>query len=242
MVIKSKATDDHYGSLGRLFEILRKYRLRLNPAKCSFGVQAGKFLGYMLTERGIEANSEKCEGIIRMRSPQSVREVQQLVGRITALSRFISRLTETAVPIFNTLKKGGNFTWTPECEEAFLRFKAMLASPLILTRPIPEKAALALVVASRRLRPYFQGHDIVVRTDLLICQVLQKPDLARRMVAWSVQLSEFSISFEKRGPVKAQVLADFITELTPVEASPTIGGTGIYRLTGPLTTPGVEPG
>ncbi|RDX78896.1 hypothetical protein CR513_40746, partial [Mucuna pruriens] len=56
MVVKSKATDNHWESLGRVFEILRKYRLRLNPTKCSFGVQAGKFLGYMLTERGIEAN------------------------------------------------------------------------------------------------------------------------------------------------------------------------------------------
>ncbi|RDX78897.1 Retrovirus-related Pol polyprotein from transposon opus, partial [Mucuna pruriens] len=206
-----------------------------------------------------------------MRSPQSVREVQQLMGRITALSRFISRLAETTVPIFTTLKKGGNFTWTSECEETFLRFKAMLASPPILTRPTPgiplhlyisisndafsvvlvqekekeqrpvyfiskvlqgpkkryqkiEKAALALVVASRRLRPYFQGHDIVVQTNLPICQVLRKPDLVGRMVAWSVQLSEFNISFEKRGPVKAQVLANFIMELAPAEMLPTVEG------------------
>ncbi|RDX65830.1 Retrovirus-related Pol polyprotein from transposon 17.6, partial [Mucuna pruriens] len=267
MVVKSKTVDSHYESLGRVFKILRKHRLRLNPLKCSFGVQAGKFLGYMLTERGIEANPEKCEAIIKMRSPQNVREVQQLMGRITALSRFISRLAETAVPIFTTLKKGGHFTWTSECEEAFLRFKVMMASPPILTRSSPgtplylyisvsndafsavlvqekdgeqqpiyfiskvlqglekryqkiEKAALALVVASRKLRPYFQGHDIVVRTDLPIRQVLQKPDLAGRMVAWSVQLSEFSISFERRGPV----LADFITELAPTDPHPTVEG------------------
>ncbi|RDX72265.1 Retrovirus-related Pol polyprotein from transposon 17.6, partial [Mucuna pruriens] len=110
MVVKSKVVDEHCGALERVFGILRKHQLRLNPAKCSFGVQAGKFLGYMLTKRGIEANPEKREAIIRMRSPQSVREVQQLMGKIIALSRFISRSIETAVPIFSMLKKGGNFT------------------------------------------------------------------------------------------------------------------------------------
>jgi hypothetical protein len=64
--------------------------MRLNPAKCSFGVQSGKFLGFMLTNRGIEANSDKCQAIIDMRSPMIVKEVQQLAGRIAALSRFLS--------------------------------------------------------------------------------------------------------------------------------------------------------
>ncbi|RDX76976.1 rnhA, partial [Mucuna pruriens] len=168
------------------------------------------------------------------------------MGRVTALSHFISGSAETAMPIFGTLKKRGKFAWTSECEEAFLQLKAMLASPLVLTRPIAgtplylyifvfdtaisavliqeregdqrpvyfiskvlqgsetryqkiEKAALALVITSRRLRPYFQNFDIVVRMDLPIRQVLRKPDLAGRMVAWSVQLLEFDISFERRG-------------------------------------------
>ncbi|RDX86208.1 hypothetical protein CR513_32482, partial [Mucuna pruriens] len=72
-----------------------------------------------------------------MRSPQNVKEVQQLVGRVIALSCFLSRSAETTIPIFNTLKKGGNFAWTSESEEAFLRLKAMLAAPPILTRLTP---------------------------------------------------------------------------------------------------------
>ncbi|RDX73894.1 Retrovirus-related Pol polyprotein, partial [Mucuna pruriens] len=252
MVVKSTEAKKHCEALGRVFAILRKHQLRLNPEKCSFGVHAGKFLGFMLTERGIEANPEKCQAVIKMRSPQNVKEVQQLMGRITALSRFISRSAETARPIFGILKKAENFVWTEECEEAFLRFKAMLASPPVLTRPVEgiplhlyisvsdttrpiyfiskvlqgaelryqkiEKAALAVIVASRRLRPYFQNFGIVVRTDLPIRQVLRKPDLAGRMVAWSVQLSEFEISFERRGHVKAQALADFLTELISEDA------------------------
>ncbi|RDX75708.1 Retrovirus-related Pol polyprotein from transposon 17.6, partial [Mucuna pruriens] len=261
MVAKSKGGESHCEALGRVFEVLRRHQLRLNPEKCSFGVQVGRFLGFMLTERGIEANPDKCRAVISMRSPQNVKEVQQLMGRVTALSRFISKASKIATPVLNTLKKERNFAWTLECEEAFLRMKAMLATPPILVRPEPdqplylymsvtktvissvliqekekkqcpvyfisktlqgpekryqkiERGALALVVAFRRLRPYFQSFSIIVCTDLPIQQVLRKPDLAGRMVAWSVQLSEFDISFERRGQIRVQALADFITELT----------------------------
>ncbi|RDY14220.1 pol, partial [Mucuna pruriens] len=261
MVVKSSQTKTHFHTLERVFSILRKNRLRLNPEKCSFGVKAGKFLGFMLTERGIEANPDKCQAIINMRSPQNLKEVQQLMGKVAALSRFIPRSAETALPIFGALKKG-RFTWTNECEEAFKHLKATLSAPPILTRPTPsiplhlylsasekaissvliqereeeqrpvyfvskvlqdpetryskmDKMALALVTTSRRLRPYFQNFEIIVKTDLPIRQVLGKPDLAGRMVAWSVQLSEFDITFESRGKVRAQALADFLVEMTP---------------------------
>jgi len=68
-----------------LFATISKYRLKLNPEKCVFGVEAGKFLGFMLTERGIEANPDRCAAIIAKRSPTSVKEVQQLTRRMTAL-------------------------------------------------------------------------------------------------------------------------------------------------------------
>ncbi|RDX96123.1 hypothetical protein CR513_21252, partial [Mucuna pruriens] len=75
MVVKSSKAETHYHTLERVFTILRKNQLRLNPEKCSFGVRADKFLGFMLTERGIEANPDKCQAIINMRSPQNVKEV-----------------------------------------------------------------------------------------------------------------------------------------------------------------------
>ena len=70
------------------------------------------------------------------------------------------------------------------------------------------------MTSARRLRPYFQSHPIIVKTDHPISQVLKKPELTGRMIAWSVELSEFDISFEPRGPVKSQALADFIADLT----------------------------
>ncbi|GAU41232.1 hypothetical protein TSUD_280320, partial [Trifolium subterraneum] len=87
MVVKTAKEGDHNRDLDEILKEVRKYNMRLNPAKCSFGVQAGKFLGFMLTSRGIEANPEKCQAIINMRSPTTVKEVQQLTGRIAALSR-----------------------------------------------------------------------------------------------------------------------------------------------------------
>nr|KYP58325.1 Gypsy retrotransposon integrase-like protein 1 [Cajanus cajan] len=78
-----------------------------------------------------------------------------------------------------------------------------------------EKMALALVYTARRLRQYFQSHRVVIRTDCPIAKVLRKPEIAGRMMAWSVELSEFDISFEQRGPIKSQHLADFVNELTP---------------------------
>ncbi|RDY06169.1 hypothetical protein CR513_09889, partial [Mucuna pruriens] len=82
-------------------------------------VQAEKLLGFMLTERRVEANLEKCQTIINMRSSRNIIEVQQPARRITTLSRFLSQLAEIALPIFHYLKKSDKFLWTEGCEEAF---------------------------------------------------------------------------------------------------------------------------
>ena len=73
---------------------------------------------------------------------------------------------------------------------------------------------MALVSAARKLKPYFQSHQVVVRTDVPIRQILHKPDLAGRMVAWAVELSEFGLVYEQRKAIKAQALADFVVEMT----------------------------
>nr|KYP59712.1 Retrotransposable element Tf2 [Cajanus cajan] len=106
--------------------------MRLNPEKCVFGVQGGKFLGFMITSRGIETNPEKCKAIIQMQSPQTVKEVQRLAGRLVSLSRFIPKLAEKAGPIFTLLRKPKDFQWTDRCEEAFRSFKTFLTTPSIL--------------------------------------------------------------------------------------------------------------
>ena len=69
MVVKSKVVSEHLGDLGNIFEVLRKYKLRLNASKCSFGMGSGKFLGYMVTHRGIEVNPDQINTINNLRSP-----------------------------------------------------------------------------------------------------------------------------------------------------------------------------
>ncbi|XP_016182641.1 uncharacterized protein LOC107624718 [Arachis ipaensis] len=83
-----------------------------------------------------------------------------------------------------------------------------------------EKLAFTLLTASRRLRQYFQAHPLTVQTDQAVKQVLQKPDLAGRMLAWSIELSQFEIKFEPRYAIKAQAMADFIAEMTPGNSTP----------------------
>ena len=87
--------------------------MRLNPAKCVFGVSSGKFLGFMVSQRGIEANPEKVKAILEMTSPRSMKEVQRLIGQVAALNRFVSRATDKCLPFFKTLKQA--FLWTGEC-------------------------------------------------------------------------------------------------------------------------------
>ena len=87
-------------------------------------------------ERGIKANPDKCAAIIAMRSPTSVKEVQQLTGRMAALSRFVSAGGEKGHPYFQCLKRNSRFAWTDECEAAFIKLKEYLATPPVLCKPV----------------------------------------------------------------------------------------------------------
>jgi len=100
MVVTTQQKEQHATDLKELFTMIAKYRLKLNLEKCVFGVEAGKFLGFLLTERGIEVNPKKCSFIINMRSPISVKEVQQLIGHMAALSRFVSAGGDKGHPYF----------------------------------------------------------------------------------------------------------------------------------------------
>ena len=105
--------------------------MKLNPSKCAFGVASGKFLGFMVSHRGIEANPEKIKAILDMKSPQSIKEVQSLTGRVTALNMFVSKATDRCLPFFKVLKKA--FEWTDECQRAFQDLKTYLVTAPLLS-------------------------------------------------------------------------------------------------------------
>nr|KYP60510.1 Transposon Ty3-I Gag-Pol polyprotein [Cajanus cajan] len=123
MVVKSADMLSHVTNLAKVFHALRRHQMRLNPDKCVFGISGSKFLGFMLSSQGIEANPDKCQAIIDMRSPVNLKEVQKLAARLTLLSRFLPCMAETSKPVIVLLKKANRFQWTDECEISFKLFK-----------------------------------------------------------------------------------------------------------------------
>ena len=133
MLVKSTTTELHITHLSEAFQILREYNMKLNPVKCPFEVSAGKFLGFIVNNRGIEANLDKIKAVLDMPPPSNIKEVQLLTGRIATLSRFVSKASDKCQPFFQVLKKA--FQWDTHCEEAFAALKTYLSSPPILVSP-----------------------------------------------------------------------------------------------------------
>ena len=109
MVVKSKVVSKHVTDLRGIFEILRKHRLRLNASKCSFGIGSSKFLGYIMTHRGIEVNPDQIKAINSLQPPQNPKEVQKLIGMAATLNRFISRSVDRCRPFFLLMKMWKGF-------------------------------------------------------------------------------------------------------------------------------------
>src|SRR5512140_699705 len=116
--------------------------MKLNPEKCIFGVPSGKFLGFMVSQRGIQANPEKINAILNMKPPSSQIDVQKLTGCMAAPSRFVSRTGEWGMPFFKLLKKTDNFQWGPEAQKAFEDLKKLLTTPPVLASPHPQEPLL----------------------------------------------------------------------------------------------------
>ena len=126
---------NHVVDLEKTFSTLQKYKMKLNPAKYTFRVTSEKFLGFMVSERGIEANPKKIRAIQKMITLKSIKKVQRLTGRVAALNRFISRSAKWCLSFFQTLKQSKNFYWTTECQQAFKELKNYLDSPSLLAKP-----------------------------------------------------------------------------------------------------------
>ena len=156
MLVKSTTAELYIAHLSETFQILRNYNMKLNPAKCAFGVSVKKFLGFIVNHRGIKENPDKIKAVLDMPSPSGIKEVQRLTGRIAALSRFVFRASDKCQPFFQVLKKA--FQWDTKCEEAFSTLKTYLSSPPILVSPI-EGELLTLYLAASN----FSTSAILVR-------------------------------------------------------------------------------
>jgi hypothetical protein len=135
IVVKTRKADDLVGDLSIAFSCLRANGVKLNPEKCVFGVPRGMLLGYIVSQRGIEANPEKVAALERMGPIRDLKGVQKVLGCLAALSHFISRLGEKGLPLYRLLKKHERFSWTTEAQDALDKLKASLARAPVLTPP-----------------------------------------------------------------------------------------------------------
>src|SRR6266498_2030081 len=148
IVVKSRVKEDLISDLSETFTNLRRFRWKLNPEKCVFGVPSGKLLGFIVSYHGIEANLEKLKDIFRMNSLTALKDVQKLTGCMAALSRFVSRLGERAMAFYKLLKKQDKFQWTSKAQQAFDKLKEFLTNPPVLVPPMPEEPLLLYIAAT----------------------------------------------------------------------------------------------
>ena len=113
IVVKSRKVDNLVADLRIAFDCLRAKGVKLNPEKYVFGVPRGMLLGFIVSQWGIESNPEKFEAITRMGLIRDLKGVQRVMGCLTALSRFISRLGEKGLPLYRLLRKTERFSWNP---------------------------------------------------------------------------------------------------------------------------------
>nr|CAN70061.1 hypothetical protein VITISV_025665 [Vitis vinifera] len=148
IVVKSKTREEHVLHLQEVFQLLRKYDMKLNPSKCAFGVSAGKFLGFMVSQRGIEVSPDQVKAVMETPPPRSKKELQRLTGKLVALGRFIARFTDELRPFFLAIRKTGANGWMDSCQNAFKKIKHYLMQLPILSSPVPkEKLYMYLAVS-----------------------------------------------------------------------------------------------
>src|SRR5215216_23535 len=297
IVVKTKDKSTLIQDMEEIFANLRKINLKLNLEKCVFGVPSGKLLGFFVSHREIEANPDKIKAIEQIHAPRTVKDVRLLTGCIAALSRFISKSAERALPFFKILKKEGPMKWTPEADAALQELKAYLSSVPTLVAPRPQEPLLlylaatnqvvsaalvaqreveeaeseqitaeserdqdsnehgnesnpkdaarkkmmqhpvyfissllqgarsrysgvqklifGLIMASRKLRHYFQAHEITVVTCFPLQRILRNPEATGRIVEWASELSSFGMKVERTSMIQSRALVEFIAEWMP---------------------------
>ncbi|KAL8145759.1 hypothetical protein AgCh_003781 [Apium graveolens] len=125
--------------------------MRLNPLKCSFGLTSGKFLGFLVSQRGIEAVLSQIKAISEMKDSSTIKEVQRLTGSIAALRRFIPQASKKCSPFFKVIKEASRnkkLIWDDQCKESFEAIKAFLTRAPVLARALPRETLKVYISAS----------------------------------------------------------------------------------------------
>lgn len=123
----------------KLFERLRKFKCRLDPTKCTFGVKYGKLLGFAVNQRGIEMDHDKVRAILDMPPPCSEKDVRGFLGRLNYIVRLISQLATMCEPTFKLLRTNQLMEWNANFQEAFEKIKQYSQNPPILVPLVPGR-------------------------------------------------------------------------------------------------------
>ncbi|XP_026395987.1 uncharacterized protein LOC113290616 [Papaver somniferum] len=138
IVVKNSETQSHESHLKTVFEICRKYQLKMNPLKCTFGVTSGNFLGFVVTNEGIQVDPTKVEEIMTIVPPTNTKELQVFIGQISYIRRFVPGLAQIMSVFLPLLRKGTIFKWEDTQQVAFEKLKQCLVIPQVLKPPIKE--------------------------------------------------------------------------------------------------------
>nr|XP_023875558.1 uncharacterized protein LOC111988035 [Quercus suber] len=221
----SKQEVRHVEDLIGVSEVFQQHKLRLNAEKCAFGVGAGKFLVYLITNRGIEVNPDQIEVVKCLKPLSNSKEVQVLTGMLAALNRFISKFADRYRPFYQLLKKWKGFQWDEECDKAFRDLKEYLMQAPMLTAPelgedllmypsVFDHAVSAVLLSDRGIQqPVY--YIIYVLTEYPLQSLLRRSNFTGRIAKWATRLGSFDIWYQPRSLVKGQVLADFVVEFSP---------------------------
>jgi hypothetical protein len=182
IIIKTKRVSNLINDLDVAFKCLRAKNIKLNTEKCVFGIPRGMLLGFIISERGIEANPEKITTITKMGPISDLKGVQRVTGCLAALSRFIAHLGEKALPLYRLLNKSEHFLWTLKAEEALTKLKATLSNSLILVSPaIGEPLLLYVTTMTQVVSAVLvveraeEGHTLLVQRPVyFVSEVLSE--------------------------------------------------------------------
>lgn len=182
IVIKSKTEKIMLPDIAETSINLRKHGVKLNPAKCSFGVEEGKFLGVIIARDGIKVNSKKVSAILETPSPRTLKDLQVLYGRLVAISHFLAKQAERTLPFLKVLKdclSRNKLAWTTEAEDAFQTMKNFLAKLPTLTAPFPgEKLQMYLAAAHEAVSAVLMVQRQGTQTPIYyVSRVLTGPEI-----------------------------------------------------------------
>ncbi|GKA12274.1 reverse transcriptase domain-containing protein [Tanacetum coccineum] len=245
LVIKSHTEDAIVRYIEETFQTLREINMKLNPKKCTFRIEEGMFLRYIVSTRGLKVCPDKVDAVLILPSPKCLKDVQKLNGKLASLNTFLAKSTEKSLPFFKSLKKctkKSDFYWTTEAEEAFKQMKWLIAELPMLVAPVEKEELIVYLAAAKetvsvvpmtkreakQMAVYFvsralRGSKINYTSmeKLVFALVLSRPEVVGRLEKWSIKLGEYVIHYRPRVSVKGQILADFIVK-QPKEDSPDI--------------------